>query len=374
MLSKPVAIGLVAVACVLAGAGGAYIALRVGTPHASSQAVDGIGAADLAMPRVPVAATEGVVADQAPPGQPASGNQASTLPPASGLTPPATPPPASTSTGSSSPTGSGAPARQGSNPARIPGQPDGGSNPARIPGQPNGTPAPGTRDHGWTEIDRPNPAGNAAQQPPDQAAPAAATPPASPAAVAEPFAPPRPEVPPAADFEELVVSADSVIGLQLDTTVTSETARLEDPVEAHVTRDVRVGGRVAIPAGTRVSGSVTQVERGGKVKERARLGLRFHTLVFADGSRTQLITEPVYREGASPGKESSARIGGAAIGGALLGAILGGGRGAAIGGAIGAAGGTAATMAGGRNAAVLQAGSSVTVRLNAPVIIEVERE
>ena len=33
-------------------------------------------------------------------------------------------------------------------------------------------------------------------------------------------------------------------------------------------RDVRVNGRVAIPAGSRMSGSVVVVERGGKVRER----------------------------------------------------------------------------------------------------------
>ena len=43
------------------------------------------------------------------------------------------------------------------------------------------------------------------------------------------------------------------------------------------------------------------------------------------------------------------------MGGAILGAILGGGKGAVIGGSVGAAGGTAAQMAGGRNPAVLPA-------------------
>ena len=54
-------------------------------------------------------------------------------------------------------------------------------------------------------------------------------------------------------------------------------------MDARVTRDVVADGRVAIPAGARVVGAVTTVERGGKLKERARLGVRFHTLVLADG-------------------------------------------------------------------------------------------
>ncbi|MCA1586462.1 MAG: hypothetical protein LC791_17385 [Acidobacteria bacterium] len=186
--------------------------------------------------------------------------------------------------------------------------------------------------------------------------------------------PEPPPPPPAPEIIELVVPADSVIGLQVERTVSSETARIEDRVEARVTRDVRVGDRVAIPAGATVQGSVTEVERGGKVKERARLGIRFHTIVLADGARVALRTEPVVREGQSPAGESTAKIGGATAGGAILGAILGGSKGAAIGGAIGAAGGTAATMAGGRNPAILPQGTTVTVRAQQPLSVSVEKE
>jgi type IV secretory pathway VirB10-like protein len=171
-----------------------------------------------------------------------------------------------------------------------------------------------------------------------------------------------------------VVSADSVLGLRIDSTVSSEVAKIEDPVEARVTRDVRVGDDVAIPSGTRVLGSVTQVERGGKMKTAARIGIRFHTLVMADGTRLMVSTEAIYREGQSPGQESAAKVGAGAVGGAILGAIIGGGKGAAIGGAVGAAGGTGAVMAGGRNPAVLNSGTAVTVRLRQPVTVTVERD
>ncbi len=110
-------------------------------------------------------------------------------------------------------------------------------------------------------------------------------------------------------------------------------------------------------------GDVTLVERGGKMKDKARLGVRFHTLVLADNSQVPFRTDAIFREGASPGNESSRKIGGAAIGGAILGAIIGGAKGAAIGGATGAAGGSAVVMAGDRNAATLPAGTIVTVRL-----------
>jgi hypothetical protein len=186
----------------------------------------------------------------------------------------------------------------------------------------------------------------------------------------EPPEPPEPAVP---QYEELIVPSDSVIGLQIESPISSETAQLEDHVEARVSRDVMVLGKVAVPAGTRALGSVSFVERGGKVKERARLGVRFHTLVLADATRVPIQTDSIFREGEPPSHESVAKIGGAAVGGAILGAILGGAKGAAIGGATGAAGGTAVVMAGDRNAATLPAGATVTVRLTAPLTVTVER-
>lgn len=182
-----------------------------------------------------------------------------------------------------------------------------------------------------------------------------------------------PPAPPEPQFEELVIPASSVIGLQVETALTSERSRIEDRVDARVTRDVTAAGRVAIPAGSRVIGAVSVVERGGKMKGAARLGVRFYTLVLADGREVPLRTEAVYREGDSPGNESARKVGGAAIGGAILGAILGGGKGAAIGGAAGAGAGSAAVMAGDRNAATLPAGTVVTVRLSSPALIEVEK-
>jgi hypothetical protein len=191
----------------------------------------------------------------------------------------------------------------------------------------------------------------------------------------EPIAPPEPpepKAPPAPRYVDLVVSPDSVLGLQMETSVTSEKARVEDEVAARVTRDVRVGDRVAIPAGSTARGEVTMVERGGKLRERARLGIRFTSVVLADGTRVPVETDTIYREGDSPAGESAAKIGGGAIGGAILGGIFGGAKGAAIGASAGAGAGTAAVVAGGRNPATLPSGTPVTVRLIKPATVTVE--
>ena len=176
----------------------------------------------------------------------------------------------------------------------------------------------------------------------------------------------------APEFIELTIPADSVLGLQIETAVTSETAELEDEVVARVARDVRAGDRVVIPEGSQVRGQVTFVERGGKLRERARLGVRFTSAVLADGTRIPLMTDTVMREGSSPGGESAAKIGGGAIGGAIIGGILGGARGAVIGGSVGAGAGTTAVMVGGRNPATLPAGTAITVRLTEPSTVTVD--
>jgi hypothetical protein len=178
---------------------------------------------------------------------------------------------------------------------------------------------------------------------------------------------------PQKSFEDLVIARDSVIGLQTENRISSETARVEDRVDARVTRDVRVGERVAVPAGARAIGSVSVVERGGKFKERARLGIRFHTLVLADGTRIPITTETIFRDGEAPTTSSAQKVGGGAIGGAIIGAILGGGKGAAIGAATGAGAGSAAVMAGGRNEVVLAPGTPVTARISQPVTVTIER-
>jgi len=185
--------------------------------------------------------------------------------------------------------------------------------------------------------------------------------------------PAAPAAPPQKTYEELVVSAESVIGLQSDTTVTSERARVEDRVEARVTRDVKVGDRVAIPAGARAIGYVTQVDRGGKFKEQAKLAIRFQTIVLADGTRLPISTAAVERSGEGKGNSTAAKMGGGAVAGTILGAILGGGKGAAIGGMAGAGAGAAAVEASDRSTATLRAGEPITVRLLSPVTVTTEK-
>jgi type IV secretory pathway VirB10-like protein len=334
MFSKPLAFGLLALGCVTAAAGGAYLATRhtaADVPAATRTAAPPSTAPSTPATEKPVAETEAAVnAEEPAPEAPAPSSPKSSVG-------------AATSSAA-------APVRRS-----VPDKPKVNRSSDAPP--------------------RSRPAREAAPAAATAEAPAPAAPPSvTPAPVELPKpAEPQPEPPHVPQFEELVVPSSSVLGLQMETALSSERARLEDRVEARVTRDVMVNGRVAIPAGSRVLGSVTLVNRGGKLKESARLGIRFHTLVLADGTDVALQTEPFYRDGESPAGESAKKIGGAAAVGAILGAIIGGGKGAVVGGGTGAGAGTAAVMAGDRNPATVASGSIVSVRLSAPVTIQVEK-
>ena len=342
---KPVVLGLLATACVTAAAGGAYLAVRQNA--AGTTAV----------------ATPNPSATGTPAAQPVTETEALVTP--AGATKPASaeaPDPAPAAERSTKPE----PVRQAPAPTRAPVRPAGNVVARQeTPARPNGS-AKGPDSASATPAGAPQTARDTSAAP---TAPVSDPPPVEAARTTEaPPAPPEPK------FVEVVIPASSVIGLQVDRSLSSETAHLEDRIEARVTRDVMAGGQRAIPAGARMVGSVVLVDRGGKVKDPARLGVRFHTLVLADGTEMPLRTEAIYRDGDSPGNESSKKIGGAAVGGAILGAIIGGGKGAMIGGATGAAGGTAAVMAGSRNAATLPAGTIVTARVAGPVTVQVEKE
>ena len=174
-------------------------------------------------------------------------------------------------------------------------------------------------------------------------------------------------------MEEVTVHTDAVVGIQVTSDVSSQSAHVEDRVSAKVARAVTVDGRVVIPAGATVEGTVTSVQRGGKFREQARLGVRFTSVIVGGNQRVPIQTETIYRLGEVPTGRAAAKIGASAVVGAIIGGVVGGKKGAAIGGTAGAATGTAVVVAGDVNDAVLPAGTPLTLRLTAPVTFDIER-
>jgi hypothetical protein len=160
--------------------------------------------------------------------------------------------------------------------------------------------------------------------------------------------------------------------LALDTSIGSDTSRVEEAVHAHTTRPIVVRGETVLAEGTRVSGVVTDVKRSGKVKGVAHVGVRFDTLSpRGDDERYRIRTAAIERTAKATKRKDALKVGGAAAGGAIIGALVGGKKGAAIGTAAGGGAGTAVVLSTRGNEVHLAKGSAITVRLSEPVTIRI---
>ena len=223
-----------------------------------------------------------------------------------------------------------------------------------------------------------------ASQPADQSQPAAQTPPAdqaqTPASLAAPAgapagstpasAPAPPPPPPPPTFQEVTLPPETTIPVKLVSSLASNTSKVEDPVRAEVRKDVEYSGLVVIPAGTTLSGTVTDAERSGKVKGLARLAFRFSSLSLGD-ERYDLTASPITVTAQSTKKKDATKVGIGAGAGAVIGGIIGGGKGAAIGAGVGGGAGTGVVMASRGREVHLPAGTPITLTLNEPLTVRV---
>jgi hypothetical protein len=172
-------------------------------------------------------------------------------------------------------------------------------------------------------------------------------------------------------YREVTLPAGTTLPLDLQTAVASDTSQVEDSVRATLRRAITVQGKQVLPAGTEVVGTVTDVERAGRVKGRSRVAFRFTSLRHAN-ERYDISTESVARVGEATKGEDATKIGVGAGAGAVIGGILGGKGGAAKGAAIGGAGGTGVVLATRGKEVRLGTGADVNTKLTAPLTIRVK--
>jgi hypothetical protein len=211
---------------------------------------------------------------------------------------------------------------------------------------------------------------------------AAATTGEAPAAPAAPRRPDAPAPPPPDDrtptaartpeFREVTVPAGAVLRVALSTPIASDTSNVEDTVRGTLQSAVTAEGVQALPAGTTVTGHVTNAQRSAKVKGRASVGVRFNGIDLpGDGGRESIQTGTITRVAASTKKEDATKIGIGAGAGAVIGGIIGGGSGAAKGAAIGGGAGAGAVLATRGDEVRLPAGTVLSVKLTAPLTVRV---
>lgn len=172
------------------------------------------------------------------------------------------------------------------------------------------------------------------------------------------------------EYREITLPAGTVLPVELQTTVASDASSIEDPVRATVRRAVVVDGVEVIPAGSQLSGVVTDAKRSARVKGRARVAFRFNSLQARD-ERHDVSTGVIARTAPATKKQDAAKIAVGAGAGAVIGGIAGGGDGAAKGAAIGGAGGTGVVLATRGKEVSVPAGASLSVRLVAPITVRV---
>jgi hypothetical protein len=203
------------------------------------------------------------------------------------------------------------------------------------------------------------------QADPETAAPENGEAPETPAASAKPAAPAAPR------YREVMLPEGTTLPLRLRSAVASDTSKVEEPVRAELREAVVVDGATVLPSGTELTGVVTQVERSGRVKGRARIAYRFDSLTH-DGERYDLAAAPLAHEAEATKGEDATKIAIGAGAGAAIGAIIGGGDGAAKGAAIGGAAGTGTVLATRGEEIRLGPGAAVTTRLTAPLTVRVK--
>lgn len=177
-----------------------------------------------------------------------------------------------------------------------------------------------------------------------------------------------PAGPPAAAYREVTLPAGTTLRLRLQSAVGSDSSRVEDRVRAELREAVLIDGATVLPAGTALTGVVTDVERSGRVKGRARVAYRFNEIAY-EGEQYRVTTAPVAHRAEATKGEDATKIAVGAGAGAAIGALLGGGDGAAKGAAIGGAAGTGAVLATRGEEVRLGPGASVTTRLTAPLVV-----
>lgn len=194
---------------------------------------------------------------------------------------------------------------------------------------------------------------------------------------------PRPSAP-TAPPRNYLVGAGTKIPLRMVNSLSTKHAEEGDRVYLETIFPVVLEGRIVVPQGSYVAGSVTHTKRPGRVKGKGELFIRFDSLTLPNGVTRDFRARPGSVDGELAGeferdegkiksegnKGGDARsVGEAAAGGASVGAIAGsiGGRagmGAGIGAAAGAAAGLAGVLLGRGPDAVLPRGTTLEMVLD----------
>jgi hypothetical protein len=180
--------------------------------------------------------------------------------------------------------------------------------------------------------------------------------------------PPPPPPPP----QPIVVPAGTVFTIRTAQALSSKSTQTGTSFTGSVATPISLEGKMVIPAGAAVTGTVRDSKKAGKFKGGATLVLALDS-VTVRGHTYNIETEFFNQETKGKGKRTAGVIVGGTGVGAAIGGIAGGGKGAAIGAVAGAAAGTVgAGLTGGNKNIELPAESALSFRLLAALKLKPE--
>jgi len=187
-----------------------------------------------------------------------------------------------------------------------------------------------------------------------------------------------------AEASKILVPGGTKMSLVLHNAISTRNAKPGDPVYLESVFPIIVGDRIAIPAGSYVSGEILEAKRPGRVKGRGEVLIRLNKLILPNGYVVDMNAAPtgagtggneeVDGEGKIKGDTDKA----ADVGTVLTTTTMGTGVGAGLGGLAGNAGrgagiGTLAGAAAGLTAILLSRGPELVMPRGTTLDIELHR-
>lgn len=178
-------------------------------------------------------------------------------------------------------------------------------------------------------------------------------------------------------LDDVVIPKKSEIFITLGRTINTKTASTGDKFYGLVDVPLTVNDQIVIPIGSHIIGHIGTTQKPGYVKGKARLELKFDTIILPNGTTRKIRAAAQSVEGYKSSTDEDGiieaagsqggEVAGSAAGGAVTGAVIGvvasrGFKGAGVGSAIGAAGGAILGIFKKGEDVVLPKGTSVNVQ------------
>jgi hypothetical protein len=181
---------------------------------------------------------------------------------------------------------------------------------------------------------------------------------------------------------EVEVPGGTILPIVLSAYLNTHNTQVGDTFYAETIYPIYIQQRLALPRGSTIRGTVTEVVRPGKIRGKGRIAVRFDDILLPNGVRRVLVAsfrgihgpgdEKVDRQaekietGGSQGTDVGQIIGSSSQG-AIIGAISGGGKGAGIGAGAGAAVGLATILFTRGRDLVLEPGTQFELEIRQPL-------